>query len=415
MSQLTSKAFDDPAADAGDFLVRIGLTTLAILVPISVILSRRALFTLVPVGASLVFIGGLLLPHVDLRQRLRPMFLSLPGISGLALLGWCILSLVWTPFPADAAQRLWKSGGTLALIALTISVLPERTRTSNLYLFPLGLAVASCLTVGVMLLRPEFLAIQPEDSTPERAAISLVILVWPAIGALAVRDRWVASALVAVVVTVAAISAWTSVALAALAIGALTFTAATWHPARVARGMGALAIILFLLGPAIPLIIGGPFSTLASRFSEQIPVLTEVAQSVTNWGTITRSEPLRLITGHGFDMLSVAVSSEFIPRPPPRSLLFEVWYELGLVGAVAAAIFAAGAFAAVGRASSTVAPFLLAELAAGFTVALWGSDTTQLWWVTSLGVGAVAFVHVIRSQYRTERPVAVVLQARPAA
>lgn len=415
MSQFSRLGPDDPALDAGDLLVRIGLTILAVVVPVSVVLSRRALFTLIPVGVGVLLIGAALLPHVETRRRLQGMVLSVPGLSGIALLGWCALSLLWTPFAADAVERLWKLGGTVALVAFTVALVPDRTKTSNLYLFPIGLAAAAVATFAVTLLSPGgLLSIQIEDSVAERAAISLVILVWPAIGALAVRDRWVAAALLAVGVTVAAISAWTSVALAALAVGALAFTAASWHPARVARVMGAIAILLFLLAPALPFVIGIPLSFLAGRAGNQIPVLADVSGSVQNWASIVRSDPLRLLTGHGFDITGRAITSGFIPSPPPRSLLFESWYELGLVGATSAAVLASGAFLAVGRASAIVAPFLLAELAAAFTVALWGSDTTQLWWVTFLGVATVAFVHVVRGQYRTDRPAIDVLQPTPA-
>ena len=406
MSNPPAKVIDDPALDAGDLLVRIGLALLAVVVPVSVIVSRRALFTLIPVGTALVLIGGMLLPHVDVRHRLRAILVSMPGLSGAALLAWCVLSLLWTPFPGDAAERLWKLGATLALVALTVSLLPDRTKTSNLYLFPIGVALASLATLVVMLLTPAgFMAMQPEDSNPERSAISLVVLVWPAIGALAVRDRWAAAAALAVAVTLAAMSAWTSVALAALAIGALIFAAATFHPGRVARVLGLLATALVLLAPMLPFVLQGPLALLAARFGGPSPVLGDVSASVQNWATVVMSDPVRLLTGHGFDISSRAISSEFIPPPAPRSFLFEIWYELGAVGAVTAAIVTAGAFRAVNRASSVVAPFLLAELAAGLSVVFWGTDTTQLWWMTFLGVASVAFVHVVRGQYRVERPV----------
>ena len=57
---------------------------------------------------------------------------------------------------------------------------------------------------------------------------------------------------------------------------------------------------------------------------------------------------------------------------------------------------------------------------AGWSAALalaeeqWGLLTTQVWWVTFLCVGAVAFVHVINGQYRTSRPAAMVMQQKPA-
>ncbi|MDX7952482.1 peptide ABC transporter permease [Lichenihabitans sp. Uapishka_5] len=410
------KPVEDPAIDAGGFLLRVGLVILAMAVPVSVILSRRALFSLVPIGTALVLIGGLMLPHVQLRDRLRQMGATVPALSGLGLLAWCALSLAWTPFPAEAAARLWKTGGTLGLVALTVALLPDRTRTSNLYLFPIGLAAAVVATVATMVLSPQpLLAMQTGDSTPERAALTLVTLVWPVLGALAVRDRWFAAGLMAMAVAVAALAAWTSTALAALAVGALTFAIATWNPARVARLMGGFVVALFLLAPVLPFCLMKPLdAALGAGLGLRLPPLVEVAASIRIWADVVTAEPLRLITGHGFDIMSRAVSSGFIPGPAPHSLLFETWYELGVVGAVLAACFVAGAFAAVGRASATVAPFLLAELAAVFTVTLWGLDTTQLWWVTFLGVATLAFVHVIRGQYKTERPTAAVLIPTPA-
>lgn len=416
MPQSLRKPVEDPAIDAGGFLLRVGLVILAIVVPVSVVLSRRALFSLVPIGTALVLIGGLMLPHTHLRGRLREMGATVPALSGIGLLLWAAVSLAWTPFPADAAARLWKTGGTVALVAFTVALLPERTRTSNIYLFPIGLAAAAVATVAVMALSPQpLLAMQTGDSTPERAALTLVTLVWPAIGALAVRDRWLAAAGMAVAVAVAALAAWTSTALAALAIGALAFAIATWDPGRVARGMGAIAVLLVLLAPLLPFALLKPLDmALDAGLGLTVPPLVEVAASVRIWADLVESEPLRLVTGHGFDMMNHAVASGFIPGPAPRSILFEAWYELGLVGAVLAAAFAGGAFAAVGRASATVAPFLLAELAAAATVALWGLDTTQLWWVTFLGVATLAFVHVVRGQYKTDRPAAAILAPNPA-
>lgn len=418
MSHYSPRSSDDPALDAGELLVRIGVAVLAIAVPVSMALSRRALFGLIPVGAVILLLGGSLLPHGDLRRKLTSQLgsLSLSGMSGIALFGWCILSLLWTPFPVDAALHLFKLGGLFALVAVTVALMPGRTKTANLNLFPIGLvATAAASVAAIYWLSPDtFLTEQPENSTTERAAISLVVLMWPAIGALAVRDRWRSASFVAVGVMVAAISAWTSIALAALAIGAMTFTAASFHPARVARVLGVVAALLLLFAPALPFVIQGPAAALTDRLGDRIGALADISGSLQNWSSIVRSEAPRLITGHGFDITTRAVASGFVPAPAPHSLLFEIWYELGLVGAVSAALFVAGAFYLVGRATSTVAPFLVAELAAAATIMLWGSETTQLWWVNFLVVAAVAFVQVERGQYRTERPQIDALQVKSA-
>ena len=93
------------------------------------------------------------------------------------------------------------------------------------------------------------------------------------------------------------------------------------------------------------------------------------------------------LTGHGFDMITRAVMSGFIPADAPRSLLFEIWYELGLVGALAAALLFLGGSLAAGKASQALAPFLLAAITTGFVISIWEMDATQLWWITLLGVG----------------------------
>ncbi len=407
MQPSPQRRFDDPAADAALLLIRLGLTVLAFAVPLSAVVSRRALFSLLPVGAGLLLVAATLLPRPPAGRRLRQSLLSPAGLGGLALLAWSALSLIWTPFPVDAAQRWGKEAGTLVLVVLAAALLPERTRTSNLYLFPLGLAAAALATFLAALLGPQaFGAFRDLDSTLERAVISLVMLVWPAIGALAVRERWASAGWLAVGTTVAAIAAWTSVALAALALGAIVFAIATVNPARVGRVLGFVVAALFLLAPAWPLVFDPLAAGLADALGDRLPALIDVAQSLHVWATLVMTEPLRLVTGHGLDMATRAILAGFLPVEAPRSLLFETWYELGVVGAVAAAFLAGGGLIAAGRASPTVAPFLLAEITTGLVVAFWGPDTTQLWWITLLGVASLAFATVIRGQYRTDRPAA---------
>ena len=407
MSSSTQRPHDDPAADAALLLIRLGLVVLAFAVPVSAVVSRRALFTLLPVGAGLLLVAATLLPRPRVEQRLRDALTSWAGIAALGLIAWSAVSLLWTPFPLDASERLGKEAGTLLLVCAAVALMPERTRTSNLYLFPLGLMLAAAVTFGAAFLSPQALgAFQDADSTLERGVISLVMLVWPAIGALAVRERWVSAGWLAVGVTLAAMAAWTSIALASLALGALVFAIATLSPALVGRALGIVAAAVILLGPAWPVLMDPVVAGFADAVGDRLPALFDAAQSVHVWADVVVSRPVRLITGHGFDMTTRATLSGFLPPQVPRSVLFEVWYELGLVGAIAAAVLAYGVFAAAGRTSPTVAPFLLAEIVTGLVISGWGLDTTQLWWITLLGVAGVAFATVIRGQYRTERPAA---------
>ena len=121
---------------------------------------------------------------------------------------------------------------------------------------------------------------------------------------------------------------------------------------------------------------------------------------------------MRLITGHGFDTSVRAAAVGFLPAQAPRGILFEVWYELGLLGAASVAALAWSAFRNAGEAAPAIAPFLLAALSCAFTIAVAGLSVSQLWWVTLLAVVAVCFAIVLRGHHRGER--SVVTRRRPA-
>ena len=306
----------------------------------------------------------------------------------------------------DAAERLAKIGGTILLVIVTAAFLPERTRTSNLNLFPLGIAAAVALTLGIALAGTNPFSVQLGDSTLERAVVSLVVLVWPSLGALAIRDRWTAAAIIVIGVAVAAMAAWTAAALAALALGSLAFAVATGPAARIARWLGMATAALFLLAPLVPFGVALALKGVLAVGGDRFPDLIAASESMRVWAGIVVREPVRLITGHGLDMTNLAALSGYLPAEAPRSLLFVTWYEFGLIGAVLAAILSVSAFGVIGHLSATVAPFVLAEFVSVLTIAFVGLDTTQLWWVTLLGVVALAFAIVVRGQYRTSLPVA---------
>ena len=405
MQQSRSRPIDDPAADAALLLIRLGLFVLAFAVPLSAVVSRRAVFTLLPIGGGLLLVAATLLPLPPIGRRLGRGLSTAAGMGGVALFVWSAASIIWTPFQADAGLRWLKEGGTILGALVVIAVLPERTRTSNLYLFPLGLVPAGIATAVFGLVGAQRLSLFPDaDATLVRAVVSLVVLVWPALGALAVRERWTSAALLVVGITLAAMAAWTPVALTALALGAMAFAVATLSPRRAGIAFGTVAAAVLFLAPAIPFVFGPAFDRLGAALGGSVPELGEMARALHVWADLVASDPLRLLTGHGLDLAARGAVVGYLPPEIPRSLAFEIWYDLGLVGAVAAALVAFGGFAAAGRTSEAVAPFLLAEIVSGLTFALWGLDTTELWWVTTLSVGALAFAVVIRGQYRTERP-----------
>lgn len=406
MANTTPHPIDDPASDAAVLLLRIGLAVIAMAVPFSMALSRRAIFILLPVGAGIVLIAGLLLSDVPIRRRLSTAVLSVAGVCGIALIGWSALSLLWSPVGALAQEKLLKTAGTIALVAVTAAFLPARTRTSNLNLFPLGILAGVVVTLGVVLSGNAALQAQGEDSTIERAVVTLVLLVWPALAAMAIRGRWTAAGIVVFAVMVATMAAWSSAALAALAIGSIAFALTTINPTLAGRLLGNAAAALIVLGPLAPFAVALVLKAVGAIAGDRLPDLQTAVDAMAIWAGIVLDDPIRLVTGHGIDVAIVERSLGILPATTPRSFLFEVWYDFGVVGALLTAVLVRFAFDIVGRLSPTVAPFLIAEFVTMLTIVLYGLETTQIWWVTLAGVVALAFSTVVRGEYRTTRPVA---------
>jgi hypothetical protein len=95
----------------------------------------------------------------------------------------------------------------------------------------------------------------------------------------------------------------------------------------------------------------------------------------------------------------------YLPAATPRSLVFQIWFDLGVVGAAALALVLARASLEVGAARPALAPFLLGGLGAAFVICLLGPAAEQLWWLTLAGLDAIAFALVMRGQFRKRRPV----------
>ena len=118
-----------------------------------------------------------------------------------------------------------------------------------------------------------------------------------------------------------------------------------------------------------------------------------------------------MLTGHGLDASFRAVQAGFLPAATPRSILFEIWYELGIIGALGLAAMLYLAFGAAGRAGAAAGPALAGGLTACLVMMLSGQQTTQIWWITLLAAALVATSLVVRGQYHTTRPLAQIAAA----
>ncbi|WOJ89058.1 hypothetical protein RZS28_14785 [Methylocapsa polymorpha] len=403
---VASRSSDTPAADAAKLLMRLGLAVLMIALPCAGVVSRGAIYVLLPVGAILMLIGAMLgAPNHGPRQ-LRIALLSPAGATALFLTFWAGLSLIWTPFPAAAFIRFLQIVGTTFLVALVAAFAPERTKPLDLYLLPVGLVLTAAATLVLALAGPAWFwgGSEFDETLFERSVIALIVLVWPALGALSLREHWISAAGLALLVAAVALAGSAQIALAAMGAGAFAFAIAMSEPGRTARLLALILAPLILLAPALVLLYGFIFRLTGL---EPGPAST----SLLVWSDLIAEQWPRLITGHGFDTANRALSLGYLPARTPKSLLFVVWYDLGLVGAVAFAVLIARVVVLAGRIPAIVAPAALAGLVAILTLAFLGVAAAQIWWVTLIDCNVVAFAILIKGVYRTQRPIAPTIDA----
>jgi len=391
------RSFDDPAAEAAKLLNRLGIAILVMVTPCAGLASIQALYSLMPVGATLILIAAMLRADNGFKRLFQSLW-SLPAALALFFVFWGFLSLAWTVFPLAAGERFLKTFGNGLLVALAASSLPDKTKTSNLYLIPIGLFVAACATLALIFASVTKFIGGPdlETSLLQRSIITLVLLIWPALGALSLRERWMMAGGLAVLVALAAIFALARVSLLAMALGALSFASAMNQPVWTARIAAAIFAFVFAAAPA--------WVFFTRFFVTLTGYMRTAATSLIVWADLMAGDWARLLTGHGLVMAAQSVGRGYLPPHTPTSLIFEIWYDLGIIGAWTFALLILSVFAAASRTPANVAPALIAGLVAGLTISSFGLATEQIWWVTLVSIDALAFASLVKGAHRGKRP-----------
>ena len=402
----TSQA--DPSSDAAAMLRRLGFWLLFFATPLAALFARRAVVVLVPLAIVLLVLAAALDGGSKLSGPLLRQALASPGsLAGLLLLFWAVLSLVWTPFLPEAAERLLNIVAMLLMAVAGYLALPDRMRSANLYILPVGVALTALAAIGLGL-RP---GVRPgavgdlDGQSLERGLVVLVLFVWPAITWLHSRGRNLEALLLAVAVALASLIGPTALPLQGLAVGALVFAVTAIAPSAGVVLTGSIMAGLLLVAPLLPIV-------LKPLVADLLGPGADLTTSFDVWRSIVLGEPLRLITGHG---LETALRGRFVgllPANAPSTILFEIWYELGLVGAAAAALvlFAAATGSAGDR--PPLVPGVMATFATAFAFGCLGIGTAQVWWITALVIVVLFFVAIERGQFRTKRPKATLRTGR---
>ncbi len=391
--QLTAPSrFNDPAAAAARLLFVVAFVVLFVGVPLASSVSRQAIYSLLPIGAVLTLVAASLSTETNGFEVASTRLATLTALIGLCLALWAALSMVWTPFPIEASVRVLKGVITAGLVTSAAVILASRSVGPDALMLPGGLAATGFAVVVVSLVgAPGAAQVEPDGTTTlDRAAIALVLLVWPALAVLTLRGLPAAAGALAAAIAIAVFAAGLPVGILALGAGALAYGAARLRRGRTRFALGVLFAALILLCPLIPL---------AARVV--VVNLPDALGPIKIWGDIIAADGARIFTGHGLDTATRGIAYGYLPPNTPHSLLFEMWYELGIVGAALAALFTYRIFMALGRAPRAVAPYLLAGFTTGLTVTILGLGTAQVWWLTLVGLDVLAFAVTAKGHYGT--------------
>ncbi len=399
MARASQSTSIDPALDAAALLRRVGFFGLFVLLPVLAQVARRASVILAPIAVVLLIIAS----AIDRRQRpLRPALsrlLTAPAfLAGVLVVLWCALSLAWTPFLGPAAERLANLLATIGLAFVGYLALPDRMRSANLYLLPLGVLAAAIVAVVLGVFGAHMAPAGTEDDGAlDRGLILLILLVWPALAWLRSRRRDREALGLALLVALALTVQPDATQIAALAVGALAFAITSFRPALGVALTAMVSAALLAVAPLLPF-LARPVG--AALFGPVAPVVL----ALKSWQKVVTTEPVRLITGHGFETALRGRLVGLVPVNAPATALFEFWYELGIVGALAAAFALYAAIRRSGRDVPALVPGAMACFASAFTIACLGVGLTAIWWLTALATAALVFVTVERGQFRTSRP-----------
>jgi hypothetical protein len=391
----------DPAADAAALLRRLGFATLLLAIPVSALVARRALVVLAPLGVALLVIASVLDgEHRGVREALRRVAGTYGGLAAALVLFWCGLSLLWTPFVPQATERLGNILATLGIGVAGYLALPDRMRSANLYLVAIGAGLAALTATLLLLFSGDGVAAEADAQTLERGLVVLVLVAWPAIAWLRSRGRDIEALALGLGVGLAAGLASYSLPLIAFGAGAVAFALTSVRPTLGVKVTAFVTAGLLAAAPLLPFVLSPLFESLSPD--------TLQARGAAIWRTLVLEEPLRLITGHGFETALRGRLVGLLPSAAPRTVLFEIWYELGVVGAFAGAYALWASVTATGRLHAALLPGAMAAFATAYTSACLGIGTAQMWWFTALVLVVLIFTAAERGQFRTTRPKAVV-------
>lgn len=398
---------EEPIRQSAQLLRRVGFLLLFIAVPALAPYSRRSLPVFGTIGAALIVLAAVVEGNMNWKRLAASSLpLSTFFVASLAYLFWSGLSLAWTPFPGESGGR-YAAFVTIIFFGFVVThLLPERVGASRLYSLSGGVAIGWIMALGVSF-APEA---EIDQFTLQKSIILLILLLPPTIVWLIYRRRDVLAFTLVLLAGITVVWLQNIMMSAALLTSLIVFLFALAAPDRTRKILSIGFAAIILLAPFIPILVSNGLEWIMSADD---PVLS----AFENWTRIILDEPFRLLTGHGFDTILRAEKAGLIPSGSPHGLLIDIWYELGIIGAVALAAMASMSAKMTVNMTRPSAAALMAIVASALVMGSLGGNLPQNPWLTSLALAAFSVVAIERGLYKTARPrsrdIALLNQQKP--
>ncbi|WP_091720560.1 O-antigen ligase family protein [Methylobacterium phyllostachyos] len=373
----------------------MGGALLAIM-PLAMVLANRSSPVVVGLAATAFLAGRLIEDRGGTAHRLlRPLASPLAG-AGLAFLAWSLISLAWSPFPASSLRVAGEFLPTLAAAYLLASLAPGRiprfaVRLGAIAVVLAGVLIAVDLATDLALGRA--LGHRAAAFVHNRPALTLDLVAGPlALVLWRGRSRGSAGAVLAL----GALGVMRSISGAAqlgLLAGGAMFAAARLLPWRIAIGLAGLGLGLALaLAPVEGDLLARVMPEAAHARLEQSSSRARVAIA-RSFGAAVATDPWR---GAGF-----GTSARFAETPVARTVpaemrvllgvghphnsFLQVWAELGLPGAILAALTLMLMLARIARLAQPDQATALGLIACAAAIAFVEHNGWAAWWTAGLG------------------------------
>ena len=376
-------------------LYAAGAVALALVAPMMALANRSS--PLVVGVAALLFLAGALVEQGGRAvSRLVGPLRSPLGLAALAFLGWCLVSLAWSPFPGLWGRVLSEFLPTLAAAAILARLAPARLPS---WALPLGagLLAAACLYIVASLA----LGLAPQAWLGQRVALfmfnrpllTLLLLAGPLAAFLALRGYPLAAGALVAVTALAILRSISGAATLGLLAGGVMFAIGRLAPRHVALALAALTLALaFALAPVEGDILHRLMPEAAHERLTQSSSRARVAIAQ-SFGAAVAQAPW-IGSGYGMGLRFADVPAAQALEPEMRAMLavghphnsfLQIWSELGLVGAMLAALVAFLALRAVAALPRLLFAAALGLLGAAVAVMFVEHGAWQGWWTAGCG------------------------------